>query len=87
LKGACLILAYLAATSISVQINLMEYRGVRYAIRIGIKRGEWQLAIYLPNKELPEERPVVGTRQAAESAACSIIDAWMKKQFRKLQAR
>jgi hypothetical protein len=65
----------------------MEYRGVRYAIRIGIKREQWQLAIYLPDKERPEERPAVGTRQAAESAARSFIDAWMKKQFRQLQVR
>jgi hypothetical protein len=60
----------------------MEYRGVRYTIRIGIARGQWQVAIYLPDNELPEERPVVGTRQDAEIAAQSIIDAWMKKRFR-----
>jgi hypothetical protein len=60
----------------------MEYRGVRYTIRIGIARGQWQVAIYLSDNELPEERPVVGTRQDAEIAAQSIIDAWMKKRFR-----
>jgi hypothetical protein len=40
------------------------------------------VAIYLPDNELPEERPVVGRRQDAEIAAHSIIDAWMKKRFR-----
>jgi hypothetical protein len=61
----------------------MEYRGVRYAIRIGIARGQWQVAIYLPDKELPKEKTVVGTRREAEIAAGSIIDAWLKKRFRK----
>ena len=67
---------------IRVQANFMKYRGVRYAIRIGIARGEWGVAIYLPNKELPKETTVVGTRRDAEIAANRIIDAWMKKRFR-----
>ena len=60
----------------------MEYRGVQYAIRIGITRGQWQVAVYLPGKEFPKETTVVGTRQAAEAAANSIINAWLKKRFR-----
>jgi hypothetical protein len=32
-------------------------------------------------EELPEERTVVGTRQDAEIAAHSIIDAWLKKRI------
>ena len=58
----------------------MEYRGVRYAIRIGIAREQWHAAIYLADKELPKETTVVGTRR--EIAANRIIDAWMKKRFR-----
>ena len=58
----------------------MEYRGVRYAIRIGIAREQWQAAIYLADKELPKETTVVGARQNAEIAASSIIDAWLKKR-------
>jgi hypothetical protein len=42
------------------------------------------VAIYLPDKELPEERTVVGTRQDADIAARSIIDTWLKKRVRKL---
>ena len=60
----------------------MEYRGVRYAIRIGIDKGLWQLAVYLPDSELPAEKPVIGTRQEAEIAARAIIDAWLKKRVR-----
>jgi hypothetical protein len=52
----------------------------RYAIRIGIARGHWRLAIYLPDKELPEERTVIGKRQDAEIAARAIIDE-MQVQF------
>jgi hypothetical protein len=59
----------------------MEYRGVRYAIRIGIARGQWLVAIYLADKEL-KETTVVGTRRDAEIAGNRIIDAWMKKRFR-----
>jgi hypothetical protein len=68
--------------AISVHINLMEYRGVRYTIRIGITRGQWQVAIYLPDNELPKEKSVIGTRQDAEITARSIIDAWMTKRSR-----
>jgi hypothetical protein len=60
----------------------MEYRGVQYAIRIGINRGRWQLAVYLPDRKSPAERPVIGKRKDAEIAAHVIIDAWLKKRFR-----
>jgi hypothetical protein len=60
----------------------MEYRGVRYAIRIGINKGLWQLAVYLPDRESPAERPVIGKREGAEIAAHAIIDTWLKKRFR-----
>jgi hypothetical protein len=59
----------------------MEYRGVRYAIRIGIDKGRWQLAVYLPDSELLAEKPVIGTRQNAEIAAHAIIDAWLKSVY------
>jgi hypothetical protein len=70
-----------------VQANFMEYRGVRYAIRIGIARNQWQAAIYLPDNELPKETTVVGTRGDAEIAAHRIIDAWIKKRFRRFSYR
>jgi hypothetical protein len=60
----------------------MEHRGVRYAIRIGIARDQWQVAVYLPDKKPPKETAVVGTRRDAEIAASSIIDAWLKKHIR-----
>jgi hypothetical protein len=58
----------------------MEHKGVRYEIRIGIAREQWLVAIYLPDKKLPKERTVVGTRRDAEIEASSIIDAWLRKR-------
>jgi hypothetical protein len=73
----------LQQSAIWVQADFMEYRGVRYAIRLGITRGQWQVAVYLPDKELPKETTVVGTRQAAKIAATKIINAGLKKRPRK----
>jgi len=58
----------------------MEHRGVRYAIRIGIERGQWRVAIHCPGNSLPEERTVFGTRENAKNTARSMINAWLKKQ-------
>jgi hypothetical protein len=58
----------------------MERRGIRYTIRIGIERGQWRVAIYLPGQKLPKERTVFGTRKDAETTARSMIDACLKPQ-------
>jgi hypothetical protein len=58
----------------------MEHRGVRYAIRIGIQREQWRVAIYPSGNSLPEERTVFGTREDAETTARSMINAWLKKR-------
>jgi len=63
-----------------VQDNFTEHRGVRYAIRIGIAREQWRVAIHIPGKRLPEERTVFGTRKDAETTARSMINAWLKKR-------
>jgi len=60
----------------------MEHRGVRYAIRIGIERERWRVAIHPPGNVLPEERMVFGTREDAEITARSMIDAWLRKRRR-----
>jgi hypothetical protein len=58
----------------------MQYRGVRYAIRIGIERGQWRVAIHPPGNRLPQERTVSGTREDAEITARALINAWLKKR-------
>ena len=65
-----------------VQTISMEHRGVSYAIRIGIERERWRVAIHPPGNVLPEERTVFGTREDAEIAARSMIDAWLRKRSR-----
>jgi len=78
---ACLHLLVAAIRNLGPNL-LMEYRGVRFAIRMGIARGHWQVAVYLPDKESPKETTVVGTRRDAEIAASSNIDAWLKTRLR-----
>jgi hypothetical protein len=63
-----------------VQNHFMQHRGVRYAIRIGIEREQWRVAIHFPGKGSPEERTVFGTRQDAEIAARSMINARQRKR-------
>jgi hypothetical protein len=58
----------------------MEHRGIRYAIRMGIAREEWRVAIYLPGIGLPKERTVFGTREDAKIKARSMINEWLKKR-------
>jgi hypothetical protein len=62
------------------QTNFMEHRGIRYAIRIGIERGQWRVAIYPLGNRLPAERTVFGTWENAEITARSMINAWLKKR-------
>jgi len=58
----------------------MEYRGVRYAIKIGIAREKWRVAIDHAG-QLPKERTVSGTRGDAEFTAHSMIDGWLRKKL------
>jgi hypothetical protein len=65
---------------ILVQSNFMEHRGVHYAVRIGIARDQWRVAIYPPGNGLPKERTVLGTHADAEITARSMINAWLKQR-------
>jgi hypothetical protein len=62
----------------------MEHRGVRYAIRIGIEREHWRVAIHFSDRGLPVERTVFGTREDAETEARSMINAWLKRPTEKV---
>ncbi len=66
----------------------MIYRGVEYAIRLGVGRGEWVVAISFPdntdgNAILLKIRG--GTREEAAVAARRSIRSWMQRQRRKAQ--
>jgi hypothetical protein len=69
--------------TILVQNDLIEHRGIRYAIRIGIERAQWRVAIHLPGQRKPKERTVFGTRKDAETTARSMIDACLKTTTRR----
>jgi hypothetical protein len=69
----------------SLCASFMEHKGVRYAIRIGIERGQWRVAIYPPGNGSPKERKVLGTHEDAEIAARSMINSWLKQQRFALQ--
>jgi hypothetical protein len=58
---------------------MIEHRGVRFAIRIGIAREQWRVAIYFPRTRLPVEKTVFGPREDAIATARSMIDARLKK--------
>lgn len=83
LKGTALaVIIITARTGNWVQANRMEHRGARYAIRVGIARGQWCVAIHRPGADLPTERTVVGTREEALATARSMINALLKKTTR-----
>jgi len=63
----------------------MIYRGVEYAIRLGVERGEWVVAISFPdnpagNATLLKIRG--GPREEAAVAARQSIRSWMQRQRR-----
>jgi len=51
----------------------VEYKGIRYALRTSIVRGQWRVAVYIEESE-PVERTVRGSRVQAETAARAMID-------------
>ena len=67
------------ATSDFVPMCNMEYKGLRYTIRVGIVRHEWSVAIHPVGFE-PIERLVTGKRRLAELRAFSLIDTWLRQQ-------
>jgi hypothetical protein len=67
-------------TSILVQDAFHGVWGIHYAIRMGIAREQWRVAIYPLGNGLPKERTVLGTHKDAEATACSMINSWLKQQ-------
>jgi len=57
----------------------MDYRGIRYTIRLGITRQQWCVAIHPENAEIIE-KAFTGARLQAELRARSMIDTWLKQQ-------
>ena len=57
----------------SAKLNLMEYRGIRYTLRVGIERGQWFVAVYPQGVETKANK-VFGTREWAELEARRMIE-------------
>lgn len=61
----------------------MEYKGIRYSLRVGIAPLEWWVAIHPPDATNAMEKSIKGTRQAAENLAVFMIDKWLNSKSRK----
>ena len=64
----------------------MEYRDVRYTVRVGIERDQWCVAIHPHGVEVPVKR-ISGTREEAERLAHSMINGWLKRQRAKISSQ
>jgi hypothetical protein len=58
----------------------MEYRGIRYTLRLGIERQKWAIGIHPHNAE-PVEKAFKGTRLKAEHHAQSMIDTYKRRKL------
>ena len=68
----------IAQISILVQTHRMEYRGIRYTIRLGIERGKWSVGIHPADADVAK-KALTGTRQQAELQAQFMIDQWLER--------
>jgi hypothetical protein len=55
----------------------MEYRGIRYAIRAGIERGQWFVAIHPDEGVEVAGNKIIGTREDAQFYARRMINRWL----------
>jgi hypothetical protein len=55
----------------------MEYRGIRYTIRVGIDRGQYRACIHPDGDEMPA-RQIFLSREHAEAYARRMIDRWLQ---------
>jgi hypothetical protein len=56
----------------------VEYKGIRYTIRTGIKRNQWTVSIHPADIEGPR-RIITGPRERAELIARKMIDKWHER--------
>jgi hypothetical protein len=56
----------------------MEYRNIRYTIRVRIEPGQWSVAIHPAGVEMAG-KVITGTREYATLRAHSMVDRWLEK--------
>ena len=59
----------------------MQYRGIRYTLRIGIERGKWFVAIHPEGVEVSVNK-AFGSRESAEIHAHRMIDKRLNAKSR-----
>jgi hypothetical protein len=59
----------------------MEYQGIRYTIRAGIKRGQYRLAIHPDGVEMPANK-IFLSREDADDYARRMINRWLDAKSR-----
>jgi len=59
----------------------MHYKGVRYSLLVGIKRGQWRIVVLCPDGKTLE-RVVHGSKDVAESLAQTMITRWRNENPR-----
>jgi hypothetical protein len=64
------------------KLSCMEYREIRYALRAGIERGKWFVAIYPDEGVEMAGKKVLRTREDAETHAHHMIDRWLDSKSR-----
>jgi hypothetical protein len=57
----------------------MEYRGIRYTIRVRVERDQWVVAIH-PDDVEQRGRVMNGNRKQAELLARSMIAKWLEER-------
>jgi uncharacterized protein YcgI (DUF1989 family) len=55
----------------------MDYRGIRYTIRVGIERGKWFVVIHPEGVEVSSNK-IFGAREDAEFHARRMINKWLE---------
>jgi hypothetical protein len=72
----------IARRLIPVQPQFVEYKRIRYTVRIGTERGRWAVAIHAAGVET-SARFCFGCREEAERKARAMIDRWLERHPRR----
>ncbi len=72
----------IAPLLISVQTDPVEYRGIRYSVRVRIEREQWSVAIYPKGVEMAG-KVVTGPQEKAGMLAHYTINKWLEEHPRK----
>jgi len=59
------------------KLTPVDYRGIRYTLRVRTEREQWYVAIYPAGVEM-KGRVVIGSREEAELQARALINDWLK---------